>query len=174
MKKQIGLLFLLCLAGMQYKAQQGVKKYTDTVNRFELVYNDSLTPVVLSNNEDIKDQTDPFVIEVYVEKEAPVKVGGKAPLVAMDAIADDCYAFVKDIHTKEGATFKLFACTNGGGGHTYYNYIFQMEKTHRYVLLKFINVGCNACEDDKGNPIPYDETKSMKWMLDIVNSVKLK
>src|SRR6185437_2784098 len=69
------------------------KKFVDTGIGFELVYPDSVKPVVLKNNEDVKSQIEPFVIEVYKEQEAPIKKEGKPVYIAMEDIPDACYMF---------------------------------------------------------------------------------
>ncbi|HEV7231418.1 MAG TPA: hypothetical protein VGO45_08830 [Bacteroidia bacterium] len=170
MKKRICFFFCLFIAFLKAPAQPPIH-YKDTLNHFELIYPDSLDAVVLKNNEEIKALKDRFAIEVYIEKEAPFQTGGKRPLVAMDAIDDDCYKFIRNLRSKSGVSFKLYSCMESATEDRYYNYIFLMEGVHKNLLLKFINITCIGCKDGQGKPLVYDEKKSMKWMLDIVGSV---
>jgi hypothetical protein len=177
MKRILGILliftfgsFCVCAQGQKSKAEK--KKFVDTNTGFELTYPDSVTPVVMKNNEDIKTQVGPFTLEIYKEKEAPFKKEGKTVYVAMDAIADDCYQFVKEHKNKHKVDLKEFLCTEGAAGTIYYSYIYQIEKGHYTVLLKFVHRHCNACVDAEGKPIAFNETKDLHWVKDIVESAQ--
>jgi hypothetical protein len=174
MKRQTLLapLFLGLLASSA--TAQHTKQYQDKQNHFTLTYPDSISPVILKANEDIKAQMDPFVIEVYVEKEATADAAkGKKVLVPMSPIPDDCFKFDKICKTKSGLHLKKFICSEGAAGKQYHSYIFMLEIKHRYILLKFMNTYSNVNADMGANPPVYDETKMTRWIVNIVDSLKL-
>ncbi len=151
------IVLLLAFQGIAQKTHF----YKDSMNHFGLTLPDSVKPVVLNPGDDIKSQTDPFTIKAYIQK----------PMVS-DSMPDDCYAFVKSQKTKSGVAYRRYDCMEGAAGHAYYNYLFKIACQNRIILLKFLNVACNVCTDDQGNPLVYNETISMKWMMDIVDSLK--
>jgi len=166
--------FLLVLTSACQAYAQSVHSYLDSAAHFELQYPDSVKPVVLHKNGDIKGMTDAFVLQVLEEKATGQEVEGIPVYIELDSVSDDCYQFVSRLTTGNGTVFKRYTCSEGAAGQTYYNYIFQLKKGHWDILLKFLNSSCNACTDEQGNPLVYDEKKSMKWILDIVNSVRVK
>ncbi len=127
------------------------KKYADRRTGFELSYPDSVTAIILKNNEDIKTQMEPFVIEVYKEKAIPFRI---------DAVPDACYKYSKVYKNKYKAELKEYTCIDGAAGSTYYTFLYVIEKKgYDTILLKFLHKHCNVCTDEKGNPIPFNEKR---------------
>jgi hypothetical protein len=173
MKRQTLLapLFLGLLASSA--TAQHTKQYQDKQNHFTLTYPDSISPVILKANEDIKAQMDPFVIEVYVEKVGTTAANGKKTIIPMGPITDDCFKFNQICKTKSGLHLKKFSCSEGAAGKQYYSYIFMLEKKHHFILLKFMNMHANVSDDTGASPAVYDETKMTRWIVNIVDSLKL-
>ncbi len=172
MKIKSTLLILLCLSTFLASAQTQ-KEFQDKASHFRLFYPDSLTPVVLSANEDIEAQADVFVIEVYQKKQKFSGQNEKSDTGPLILGPDNCYTYKKEYKTKKGLIFKLYTCDEGAAGHLYSSSIFMIEKAHRTYLLKFTNSFCNVCTDDKGDPIVYNEKKATQWMMDILQSVRI-
>jgi hypothetical protein len=171
MKKRLFTGF--CLITILFSARaQSIHTYTDTLNHFKLTYPDSEKPLLLGENEDPKAQVVPFAIGVYTEGSTGEK-GKQTTASLIDSIKDDCYSQTKTGRTKHKMPFKMYTCTEGAMGKTYYNYIFKLDGIHCTILLKFLNSSCNACEDENGKPAVYDEQKALKRIMAIVNSVKI-
>lgn len=174
------LLFFMC-SGFSVCAQTKTekkinrlsqKKFVDASVGFELMYPDSVKPVVLKNNEDIKMKAEPFVIEIYKEQEAPVKKDGKSVYISMEAIPDDCYQYTEMIMSKHKVEMKEFVCAEGTAGTVYYSFIYTIEKEHNTMVLKFIHKHCNSCEDKEGFVSVFDKEKDTRWIKNIVESAR--
>jgi hypothetical protein len=164
MKRILGVWLLFACIGVYAQGQKSKatkKKFMDANTGFELMYPDSVTPVVLKNNEDIKAQVAPFTIEIYREKHTPI-----------DSIADDCYQFIKEHKNRHKLKLKEFLCADGAAGSIYYSYIYEIEKGSNTVLLKFVHRHCNVCVDAAGKPIPFNEAKDLHWVKDIIESAE--
>jgi hypothetical protein len=148
------------------------KKFVDGVTGFELMYPDSVKPVVLKNNEDVKSQIEPFVIEVYKEQEAPIKKDGKPVYIAMEEIPDACYLYSGMCKSKYKVELKEFLCAEGAAGTVYYSFIYTIEKEHNTIVLKFIHKHCNSCVNEEGEVSVFDKEKDIRWIKDIIESVK--
>lgn len=171
MKYILSILLLIAFSSFsvcgQNKTKQPVKKkYVDKGIGLELSYPDSVTPVILKNNEDIKAEMEPFVIEIYKEKAVPFR---------LDTVPDACYKFSKVYKNKYKAELKEYTCTDGAAGSMYYTFLYIIErKGYDAILLKFLHKHCNVCIDEKGNSIPFNEKKDIRWINDIVESVQIK
>jgi hypothetical protein len=156
LKKNIFLYFLL-FAGSPLFSQT----FQSNDNAFRFNYPKKVTPVVIPAAQPIKDATDTLDIQSASVNPA-----------AMDSIPDDCYNVVKVFVTKSGVKFSEYECDQGAAGTMYYNYLYTTQKNNYRVILKFTVPHCNACADDQGNTIPYDEKKETAWFTGVLESLK--
>jgi hypothetical protein len=168
MKRILSLLLVFTLSNFAIYAQtkkRATEKKTekkfflDEVSGFKLSYPDSITAVILKNNEDIKAVIEPFVIEVCTDAK-PIN------------IADDCYQPTQTLTSKYKVELKEFLCTEGAAGTMYYSFIYLIQKGERTFLLKFLHEHCNACTNKNGKSIPFNKKKDVRWVKDIVRSVQ--
>jgi hypothetical protein len=146
------------------------EKFVDDDKGFEIQFPDSITPLILGDNEDIKPTIEPFVIEIYKEQEAPFKHDGKPVFISMEAIPDDCYQFMKVYTNQNDVELKEFLCVEGAAGTSYYSFIYLIEREHYNVLLKFVNKSCIGCLDEEGKTKALN--KDMLWITNIIDSAK--
>ncbi len=158
------ILLLITFSSLYVSAQSKAtaKKFTDKETGFQLTYPDTVTPVVLKNNEDIKSQVEPFVIEVYNQKQAK----------KLDSITGGCYKFDEVHKNKHKVAMKEFSCEEGAAGSLYYTFLYTIEKGNYTILIKFLHRHSDVYTDKKGKPVPFNKKKDLRWALDIIESVQ--
>lgn len=157
------LLFSNLVVCAQSKTSKPAKKtFMDKETGFQLSYPDSLIPVVLKNNENIKESIEPFVIEVYNQKQAK----------QLDSITGGCYKFDEVYKNKHKLAMKEFSCQEGAAGSLYYTFLYTIEKGNYTILIKFLHRHSNVFTDKKGKPVPFTKKKDMHWAMDIIESAQ--
>jgi hypothetical protein len=164
MKKLVTLLLIITCSAFTVCAQSKTAKktFTDKETGFQLSYPDSVVAVILKNNEDIKANEEPFVIEVYNQKQAK----------KLDSITGGCYKFDEVHKNKHKVAMKEFSCEEGAAGSLYYTFLYTIEKGNYTILIKFLHRHSDVYTDKKGKPVPFNKKKDMHWALDIIESVQ--
>ena len=159
------ILLLITFSSLYVSAQSKAtaKKFTDKETGFQLTYPDTVTPVVLKNNEDIKAQVEPFVIEIKKATQAQVK--------KQDSVPDAFYKFTRLYKNKHKVELKEFVCVEGAAGHLYYTFLYEVENTRYSISIKFLHKHRNVSTDKEGKPKPFSD-KDIRWVTDIIESAK--
>lgn len=157
------LLFSSFVVCAQSKATKPTKKtFIDKETGFQLSYPDSIAATVLKNNENIKESVEPFVIELYNQKQAK----------KLDSITGGCYKFDAVYKNKHKLAMKEFSCQEGAAGSMYYTFLYTIEKGSYTILIKFLHRHTNVFTDKKGKPVPFTKKKDMRWAMDIIESAQ--
>ncbi len=163
--KQLLILFIcssLAVCAQSKTGKAAKKTFTDKETGFQLSYPDSVPAVILKNNENIKESVEPFVIEVYNQKQAK----------KLDSITDACYKFDEVHKNKHKLEMKEFSCEEGAAGSLYYTFLYTIQKGNYTILIKFLHRHINVYTDKKGKPVPFNKKKDIRWALDIIESAQ--
>jgi hypothetical protein len=167
MKKLIILLLVVYTnfnAYAQNRTGKALRKtFVDKETGFQLTYPDTVAPVILKSNEDIKSHIEPFVIEIKKVNHVQVKNG--------DSLPDDCYKFTRVYKNKHKVELKEFVCIEGAAGHLYYTFLYEVENTRYTISIKFLHKHRNVATDKDGKVKPFSD-KDIRWVTDIIESAK--